>query len=72
MKKHDTFPDLARGVIAIQKKKKADLAEICGVSRSQFSDYLSGYVPMPEGIRQVLIEELGLEKVWPVLSGGAK
>lgn len=72
MKRDDKFLKMVRGAIAIKCIKKADLAEICGVDRSLFSAYLIGYQPMPEGVRQVLIEELKLEKVWPILSGGVK
>jgi hypothetical protein len=69
--KNDVFLKMVKGAIAIQGRKKADLAQICGVSRSTFSDYMGGYIPIPEGVRGVLIEELNLQKTWPVLSGTA-
>ena len=58
--KADAFLMVVRGAIAIKRKSKADLAMVCGVSRSYFSEYINGYRPMPEGIRQVLEEELDL------------
>jgi hypothetical protein len=50
-----------RAKIAIDKTQKKTLAFKCGVSRSAFSGYLNGDVPMPEKVRDCLIENLGLE-----------
>ena len=52
-----------RMAIAARNIQKKKLARRCKISRSYFSLMLHGDKPMPEGVKQRLIEELNLAHV---------
>lgn len=56
----ERFLRLVNGCIGMKGVLKRRLAEVCGVTPSQMSNYLHGYRPIPPEIREKLLKELNM------------
>jgi hypothetical protein len=65
------FLELVRAAIAAKSILKKSLARRCKVSRPYFSEMIHGDRPMPDAVRERLINELGLQPMLEKLNDRA-
>jgi plasmid maintenance system antidote protein VapI len=61
-----------KGAMVMRGRKQDEVAQAVGITRQDLNAFLNRRIDLMPDVIEKLVREIGLEKMWPVLSGGAE